>query len=81
MAPVTTARDVLDREFLAIRARVLDLAAALDRIDRAGSVEGDARMGRIRRGLEILLAPAADRAEQVQHAFSLPYSPNWRQEA
>ena len=77
-----TAAEVLDREFLGIRARILDLAAALDRIDRAGAVAaGDVRMTRIGKGLEVLLRPAgADRAEHVQQAFSLPYQANWRQE-
>jgi hypothetical protein len=83
MPPVATAAEVLDREFLGIRARILDLAAALDRIDRAGGVAaGDLRMARIGKGLEVLLGPGeADRAERVQQAFSLPYRANWRQEA
>ena len=82
MPPVATAAEVLDREFLGIRARILDLAAALDRIDRAGTMAaGDLRMARIVKGLEVLLGPSgADRAERVQQAFSLPYQANWRQE-
>lgn len=68
------AADVLDREFLGIRCRLIDLAAALDRIDRAeGAPAGDPRWSQIRRSLEILGGSAPNRAEQVQLAFSLPY--------
>jgi hypothetical protein len=61
----------LDREFLGIRCRLVELAAALDRIDRAGSpAGGDQRMAQIRRSLEILAADAPKRTEQVQMVFS-----------
>lgn len=69
----------LDREFLEVRARILEIAAALDRIERGdGSVDGDARMERIRRGLEALAVPGTDRAERVQVAFSLAYESDWQ---
>ena len=46
---------MLDREFLGIRCRLIELAAALDRIDRAAdAVADDARRLQIRRSLEIL---------------------------
>jgi hypothetical protein len=70
---------VLDREFLAVRARLIDLAAALDRIDRAeGDVVGDQRLAKIRRSLEVLAGDATDRAQRVQIVFSLPYNENWQ---
>jgi hypothetical protein len=63
----------LDREFLGIRCRLIELAAAMDRIDRSGgSSADDARRLHIRRGLEILLSDASNRAERVQLEFSLP---------
>ena len=69
----------LDREFLEVRARILEIAAALDRIERgAGSVDRDARLEKIRRGLEALTVAGADRAERVQVAFSLPYEADWQ---
>ncbi|MEX0979199.1 MAG: hypothetical protein WDZ48_10120 [Pirellulales bacterium] len=71
--------EVLNREFLEIRARLLHVAASLDRIDRAeGSVAGDARMDMIRKSLTILSAPAADRAEKIQLLFSRPYDAHWK---
>jgi hypothetical protein len=72
---------VLDREFLTIRARLVDLAAALDRIDRAeGSAADDPRVEKIRRGLGVLAGKAAGRAEQVQMIFSLPYKDDWQKQ-
>lgn len=69
----------LDREFLGIRSRLIDLAATLDRIDRAKDSAGDdLRREQIRRSLEILLADSPDRAERIQAAFSLSYDENWR---
>lgn len=80
MTVPTRALDVLNREFLPLRERLIDVAAALDRIGRAGGVCDDPRVDQIRRSLEFLAQPreTADRAEQVQLIFSLPYDPNWR---
>jgi hypothetical protein len=72
--PMSAAK-VLDREFLGIRCRLIELAAALDRIDRAeGAVVDDPRRLQIRRSLEILSAETDEpsRAERVQMEFSLP---------
>jgi hypothetical protein len=74
MPSPTSAAKVLDAEFLPIRCRLIDLAAALDRIGRAdGAPTDDPRMAQIRRGLEILAGDAPGRAQRVQLEFSLPY--------
>jgi hypothetical protein len=74
------AQQVLDREFLEIRARILKIAASLDRIDRSPAPSADnERMDLIHRGLQILLSDAPDRAQQVQMLFSLPYRSDWPQ--
>jgi len=81
MPPSLAAAEILEREFLTTRSRLIDLAAALDRLDRAnGSVADDPRMAQIRRSLEILAGEAPDRAEQLQRLFSLPYREEWREE-
>jgi hypothetical protein len=81
MSHILTACEVLDREFLAIRSKLIDLAAALDRIERAeGSVADDARLEKIRRSLGVLAAAAPDRAEQVQMIFSRAYEADWRKQ-
>ena len=62
----------LDRDFLSMRCRLIELAAALDRIDRAdGSAAGDPRLAQIGRSLEILASLSPGRAERVQMEFSL----------
>jgi len=81
MAIPLSASDVLNREFLVVRAGLIDLAAALDRIGRAeGSVSDDHRWKTIRQALEVLSGEAASRAEELQLLFSLPYQDNWQQE-
>ncbi len=72
---------VLDRELLGIRAKLIELAAALDRVDRAeGSLVGDPRIEKIRHSLDVLIGAAPGRAEQVLSIFSLPYEENWQKE-
>jgi hypothetical protein len=73
------APEVLDREFLEIRARLLQIAASLDRLDRAkGSVASDPRLQTIRQALAILADSRADRAENIQLLFSRPYAADWK---
>lgn len=71
--------EVTDRYFLEMRCRVLDLAAALDRLDRAqGAANGDPRLARLREAITILSSDELGRAERVQLAFSREYDPGWR---
>ena len=73
------ANAALDNFFLEARAKLLDLAAILDRIGRgAGGVEGDPRLTRIRQALDILADDSGGRAERVQKLFSLDYDPGWK---
>ena len=70
---------VLDREFLEIRAKLLELAASFDRLDRGeGNVGDDRRMQLIRKGLDILHRDESGRAEAIQLLFSREYEENWR---
>jgi hypothetical protein len=74
-----TANEVLEREFLVVRAKLLEAAAAFDRLDRAeGSVAADGRWQRLRKALDVLSSEEPNRAEQLQLLFSLPYDANWR---
>lgn len=75
-----SAAELLDREFLEVRARLLETAAALDRIDRASDAPlADERLAQIREALVVLQAPVDNRAEQIQHVFSLAYDPHWKE--
>jgi len=81
MSDVMPAAAVLDREFLEIRAKLLELAASFDRFGRGdGSVANDDRYGLIQEGLRILQQKEEGRAERVQLLFSQPYEANWRKE-
>jgi len=74
------ANKALDAFFFDARARILDLAAFLDRIERgdnAAAIHNDPRLDKIRRALTALLESGDSRAEQVQKIFSLDYDPNW----
>lgn len=88
------AEQVLQQEFLLARAKILELAATLDRIQRAGgNVDTHPQMQLLCRGFEILLdrhsgadqtqsvesqVPQDQRAQQVQLLFSRPYASDWR---
>lgn len=74
---------ILDREFLDIRAKILEVAAALDRIDRAGGdVSKDSRMKLLADAIEIIASDQSDpiRAEKVQLLFSREYDAKWLEE-
>ncbi len=80
MTPLPAAQ-ALDAYFLDARARLLDLAAILDRIGRGADPAAaltDPRVQRIRQALQVLLDQPTGRAEAVQRIFSLEYDPNWR---
>jgi hypothetical protein len=73
--------EILEREFLELRARVIDLAAILDRISRGtGSVAEHELWRNTQTALQILLSDSKDRTERVQQVYSLPFSPHWRDE-
>ncbi|MFO0896108.1 MAG: hypothetical protein U0836_01660 [Pirellulales bacterium] len=79
MSSPLPASECLDREFLEIRARLLQAAAALDRIERSeGNVAADTRLVRIGEALAVLAGPGVDRAERIQLIFSRRYEENWR---
>ena len=73
------APQVLDQAFFETRAKLLELAASFDRLDRGeGSVRDDPRIKQIHEALQVLLEERRDRAEEVQLIFSLPYNDNWQ---
>ena len=75
-------QEVLDREYLEIRGKILELAASLDRLERAeGCVNEDKRIDLIKQGLQILLQDANEsKASQIQMLFSRVFEDNWREQ-
>ncbi len=73
------ATQLLDRHFLEVRARLLEVAATLDRLDRAeGEVTRDARREQIATAISILADAKPGRAERLQRLFSRDYKASWR---
>jgi hypothetical protein len=69
---------VLEQEFLPLRAKILELAAGLDRLDRAvGDMPNDGRRERLARAIELLLKNDPNRAEQIQ-ILCREYDAAWR---
>ena len=76
-----TAKAALDKYFFQIRCRILEVATDLDRIERgegAATVAGDLRLSLIAEAIGVLGGGGTDRAERIQHIFSLEYDPDWR---
>jgi hypothetical protein len=81
MSEPLAADQIFDRVFLETRAKLLEVAATLDRLDRAegsDSVASDFRMEQIRRSIDLIQNRAGNRAEQLQIIFSDEYDANWK---
>jgi len=64
---------VVDRYFLEHRAKLLDVAAFLDRLDRSSAPESqdeDFRVEAMRRAIELLIDEKGERARRVLELFS-----------
>jgi hypothetical protein len=73
--------EVVERYHLEVRAKLLEVAAVLDRIDRGGGpAGGEPRLKKIREAIALLQSASPDRAERLQMLFSLPFSADWRHE-
>ena len=74
---------IVAESFLDTRAKLLEIAATYDRIDRAGSAgalgkDAEQRRRLLKQATEILLSDTADRAERLQQLFSRDYDSSWR---
>ncbi len=71
---------IFSREFLEIRAKILQIAASLDRMDRAEGECDDPRKELLGKGLELLTNDKRDKAVAVQLLFSRDYQEGWRKD-
>ena len=62
--------EVIDRYFLEHRAKLINIAAFLDRIDRANDTEGDYRIAALFKALDVLCDGRANRAGRILTIFS-----------
>lgn len=69
-----TQRELIERYFMEHRVQILDLAAFLDRLERASELDAadDFRMRSVREALALLADGAGDRVRRVQMVFSDP---------
>ena len=67
-----TQRELIEAEFIEHRTKILDIAAFLDRFDRASArdAEDEFRIVAFRRALEDLAAPGFGRVERIQMLLS-----------
>ncbi len=65
-----TQEEIIDRYFLEHRAKVLDIAAFLDRIDRAGNGSEDFRITALLRCVEELQSKKEGRTERILDLLS-----------
>lgn len=72
-----TIKQIVDREYLELRGKLLELAASFDRIGR-GKGDSDPRLELIRKGIDLLSDDQPDKAQRIQHLFSREYSEDWR---
>ncbi len=75
------AKSILDREFLEMRCRLIELAASLDRVERgsdAGEATTDSRMRLLRGAVGVLAGETQDRTVRMQMHFSDGYAAEWR---
>ena len=78
------ANHILGESFLETRAKLLEIAATLDRIDRAAEDESPLSTGSqpkralIDDAIRICLSEGPDRAERLQKLFSRQYESDWR---
>lgn len=74
-----TAEQVVADEFLIARAKILELAATLDRIERSsGDIEDSKQMNLLAQGMHILCDEEVDKAKRVQLLMSRQYDPQWQ---
>jgi hypothetical protein len=71
---------VIEQEFLPLRAKLLEIGAALDRLEREDELgEREPRVAKIRAAIDVLRGSGGDRAEQIQLVFSRPFEEGWRE--
>ncbi len=75
-----TANQVLEQEYLQVRAKILELAAFFDRLSEAPASDVDPdKLELLQAGCRILEDGELDKAARVQLLFSREYDAQWRE--
>jgi hypothetical protein len=67
--PPKSARAVVEQGFIPVRAKLIDLAAFLDRVERHGAAD-DFRCEALRRAARLLIDGKPERARRILESFS-----------
>lgn len=70
-----SAEDLLDMYYLPMRSALMEVAAGLDRIQRAGEdgdLPPDPRLANLREACLVIASPEEGRSERFQHLLSVP---------
>jgi len=71
MKPVKSAREILDLYYNDMRSHLLEVAAAFDRIERAGGAEADPRLQQLRAAAAVAVAESgSDRTKAFLELLS-----------
>ena len=74
-----SAQQIVAEDFMIARARIVELAATLDRIERAtGDVDDSKNMQLLMQGMHILCDDEVEKAKRVQLLMSRQYDPQWQ---
>lgn len=74
-----SAQQIVAEDFMIARARIVELAATLDRIERAtGDVVDSKNMQLLMQGMHILCDDEVEKAKRVQLLMSRQYDPQWQ---
>lgn len=76
-----TAEKVFEREGMALRARLLDVAALLDRLERADDNQSFGELAQLplKAIQELLTVGNADRVDRILRLYSRTYDPAWQE--
>ena len=74
-----SAQQIVAEDFMIARARIVELAATLDRNERAtGDVVDSKNMQLLMQGMHILCDDEVEKAKRVQLLMSRQYDPQWQ---
>lgn len=78
-----SASDILNQEFLQVRAKLLEVAAFFDRFEKAEGADAlagsDGQLQLLRQACDLLIDGEGDKAARMQLHFSREYQSDWRE--
>ncbi|GAB5403055.1 MAG: hypothetical protein Aurels2KO_12860 [Aureliella sp.] len=74
-----SANEILDAEFLQVRAKILEIGAFFDRLEEAGRADSE-KLAQLKSACEMLTDESSGKkkAAQIQLLFSREYDASWR---